>query len=72
MMIYVNSGAMQDEIVELLENADAKVRFHFIEKRGIRLCFGIDTEDADLAVDIAKKLIKESPLGKSLYFQVVR
>lgn len=71
-MIYVTSGAMQNEIIHLLENTDAELSYTFVSKKGLKLAFEVNTEDLEKAVDLAKKIIKESDLGKTLYFQVTQ
>ena len=71
-MIYVTSGAMQNEIIHLLENTDAELSYTFVSKKGLKLAFEVNTEDLKKAVDLAKKIIKESDLGKTLYFQVTQ
>lgn len=71
-MIYVNSAAMQQDIIKLLENSEEKVKFSFKEKKGIKLAFETNTTNLDEAIEIAKAIIKQSDLGKALYFQVTK
>ncbi len=71
-MIIIHCGAMQNELISLLEHAQSDIVFTYIEKSGIKLKFSVNTSDIQLAIDTAKAIIKESDLGKSLYFQVTR
>lgn len=71
-MIYVNSAAMQNEIIKLLEDCDAAIKFKYSTKKGIKLGFEVDTEDLDNAIIVAKAVLKDSELGKALYFQVTK
>lgn len=71
-MIYVNCAVQQDVIIKMLEEAQGEIKFKYISKKGIKLAFEVSTTDLDQAIIQAKKIIKESSLGKALYFQVVK
>lgn len=69
-MVYVNC-AQHEQVIKLLESYEGDVKFTFIAKTGLKLSFETNTDD-DTAVDLAKSIIKNSELGKSLYFQVLK
>ncbi|MEG0077070.1 hypothetical protein [Anaerorhabdus sp.] len=69
-MIYVNC-AQHEQVIQLLEKYDGDVQFTFKGKTGLKLSFETTTDD-DTAVNLAKQIIKDSELGKSLYFQVLK
>lgn len=71
-MIYVNCAAQQDDIINMLENYEGDIKFKYAGKKGIKIAFEVTTEDLDLAINQAKTIIKESKIGKALYFQVVK
>lgn len=71
-MIYVNCAAQQDDIINMLENYEGDIKFKYTGKKGIKIAFEVTTEDLDLAINQAKTIIKESKIGKALYFQVVK
>ncbi len=71
-MIYVNCAAQQDDIINMLENYEGDIKFKFAGKKGIKIAFEVTTDDLDLAINQAKAIIKESKIGKALYFQVVK
>ena len=71
-MIYVNCAAQQDDIINMLENYEGDIKFKYVGKKGIKIAFEVTTEDLDLAINQAKTIIKESKIGKALYFQVVK
>ncbi|HML36358.1 MAG TPA: hypothetical protein PKA19_02895 [Bacillota bacterium] len=63
---------MGDRIVGTLDGyKDADVEYKFISKNGMRLEFEVTGPDSTLAVDITKKLIRDTDFGNALYFQVV-
>lgn len=69
-MIYVNC-AQHEQVIKLLESYPGDVKFEFKGKNGLKLSFEATTDD-DSAVELAKSIIKNSELGKSLYFQVIK
>ncbi|MPN13144.1 hypothetical protein SDC9_160464 [bioreactor metagenome] len=71
-MIYVNCAAQQDDIINMLENYEGDIKCKYAGKKGIKIAFEVTTEDLDLAINQAKTIIKESKIGKALYFQVVK
>lgn len=71
-MLIVNCALRQDDIIEILENIEIEnvKPFKFLKKEGIQIHFEstcINTEDACAVV---KKIIKETPIGKTLFFNV--
>jgi Uncharacterized conserved protein len=71
-MIYVISGSLQNDIIQLLEESNSEIIYKFIGKQGIKLSFDVNTDDYDCAIEVAKKIIKRSALGKTLYFQITK
>lgn len=72
-MIYINCPMKSDFIIELLEASQTDgVSFKFIEKKGIKLAFEVNTEDLDKAIAIAKSTIKATEIGSVLFFQVLK
>lgn len=71
-MIFVNCPTQQDYIISTLENFDGEFKFKFDSKTGIKLAFTVNSDDLEGAVVTAKKVIKESPMGQALYFQVAK
>lgn len=65
-MILVNSAMMQKEIIELLEENG----FKHTKKQGLKLFFETPTDDATTDAGTAKSLIKGSPFGAALFFNV--
>lgn len=72
-MIVVNCPLKQDEIVKMVEDIEIenKKEFKFVKKQGMKIYFESDYSDADKACATIKKVIKESELGRVLYFNVV-
>lgn len=72
-MIVVNCPLKQDEIVKIVEGIEIENRkeFKFVKKQGMKIYFESDYRDVEKACSIIKKGIKESQLGKALYFNVV-
>lgn len=71
-MIYVNCAVQQDDIIKMLEEYEGDIKFKFVERQGIKIGFQVNVEDLDKAINQAKAIIKESKIGKALYFQVVK
>ncbi len=69
-MIYVKCPLKQEFVIELLEKNEEDIQFKFVSKEGMKLTFEVDTADLDSAVAVAKKVIKATPVGSVLYFQV--
>lgn len=70
-MIYVNCPTQQEHIKGILAGC-SDIKYTFVQKKGIKLEFSVDTEDLDLAVTTAKALIKSDKIGAGLYFQVTK
>ncbi|AQR93160.1 hypothetical protein [Clostridium saccharoperbutylacetonicum] len=72
-MVVVNCPLKQDDIIKIVENIEieSKKEFKFIKKQGIKIYFESNYSDMEKACLIIKKEIKESELGKVLYFNVV-
>lgn len=72
-MIYISCAMKQDFVIECLEKAtEDGIKFKYIEKKGIKMTFEVDTQDLDNAVAVAKRLIKSTDIGSVLYFQVTK
>ena len=65
-MILVNSAMMQKEIIELLETNG----FKHTKKQGLKLYFETPSDDVTTDAVTAKQLIKNSPFGAALFFNV--
>lgn len=72
-MIVVNCPLQQDEIVKMVENIEIenKKEFKFVKKQGMKIYFESNYSDIEKACLTIKKKIKETELGKVLYFNVV-
>jgi predicted nucleotidyltransferase len=71
MIISVNTPLKNKEIQELLEEySDRGIKFTFINKTGIKMMFEVTGTDVDGAINIAKKIIKDTEWGKAIYFYV--
>jgi len=72
-MIVVNCPLKQDEIIQIVENVQIENSkpFKFSKKQGIKIYFESDYNDMEKACSTIKKEIKETELGKVLYFNVV-
>lgn len=68
-MIKISSPLKRKEIEELLNgNTFNGVSFKLVNKAGMELHF--ETNNDDLAKDIAKKTIKDSKFGRAIMFNV--
>lgn len=65
-MIIINSAMMQKEVIQLLEENG----FKHTKKQGLKLFFETPSEDSTADAANAKKLIKASPFGAALFFNV--
>jgi len=69
--LTVNTPMCADRVIELLQQYDdEKIRFSFLEKKGMKLIYDVEGIDGDEAVSLVKKLIRNTDWGKSLYFYV--
>lgn len=71
-MIYINCPTQQDYIIKTLEESDSEIKFKSAGKSGMKLSFEVDTDDLDKATALAKSIIKASPMGSALYFQITK
>ena len=71
-MIIVNCALRQDDIVKIVEEIEVENEkvFKFLKKEGLKLCFECSLGDSEKAASIAKQAIKNTPLGKALFFSV--
>ncbi|EKQ51522.1 MULTISPECIES: hypothetical protein [unclassified Clostridium] len=71
-MIVVNCPLKQDDIIKIVENIEIENKkvFKYAKKQAIKIYFESDYNNVE-ACSIIKKVIKESELGKVLYFNVV-
>lgn len=70
-MLVIHAPLMADKITNVLsEYRDGSARFSFISKTGMKLKFDCDGIEEQQAAELAKKLIKAQPFGKTLYFSV--
>ena len=72
-MIVVNCPLKQDDIIKIVENIEIENKkvFKFIKKQTIKIYFECDYSDMEKACLIVKKEIKDTQLGRALYFNVV-
>ena len=72
MMIIVNCALRQDDIISIVENIEVENEkvFKFVKKQGLQIHFECSLSDATNAAAIAKKAIKDTELGKALFFNV--
>ena len=70
-MIVLNAPVQQDKIIETLTSFNEEgISYEFVEKKGIKLYFKSATDDQEAAAKKAKEIIKGTPYGGVLYFQV--
>lgn len=70
-MIFVQSPLKRDYIKELLvKEAHEGITFTFVEEKGMKLYFSVDTADLEKAASVAKGVVKKSEYGAALYFTV--
>ena len=72
-MIIVNCALRQDDIVSIVENIEVENEkvFKFVKKQGLLIHFDCSLTDSQNAASIAKKTIKDTEVGKALFFNVV-
>lgn len=72
-MIVVNCPLKQDDIIEIVENIEIENKkvFRFAKKQAIKIYFESDYSDMEKACSLIKKEIKDTQLGRALYFNVV-
>jgi len=72
-MIIVNCALRQDDIVSIVENIEVENEkvFKFVKKQGLQIHFDCSLTDSQNAASIAKKTIKDTEVGKALFFNVV-
>lgn len=71
-MIIVNCALRQDDVIGIVENIQVendKV-FKFLKKQGLQIYFECTLEDEQKAAAIAKQAIKDTEVGKVLFFSV--
>lgn len=72
-MIYISCGLNQDFVIDLLEQSKEEgITYKYEGKKGITLSFSVDTDDLDNAMAVAKRVIKATPIGSVMYFQVTK
>jgi len=71
MMIIVNCALRQDDIISIVENIEVENEkvFKFVKKQGLQIHFECSL-DQQQAASIAKQTIKNTELGKALFFNV--
>ncbi|ABR36745.1 MULTISPECIES: hypothetical protein [Clostridium] len=71
-MILINCALRQDDIINIVENIEVENEkvFKFVRKEGIKILFECSLSDQQNAAAIAKQSIKDTELGKVLYFGV--
>jgi hypothetical protein len=69
-MIVVECGLKKDLIINLLTSYKGELSFSHISTEGMIMKFEVTGGSDDLAVSIAKKLIKADEIGRILYVNV--
>jgi len=71
-MIIVNCALRQDDIIGIVENIEIENEkvFKFSKKQGLQIHFECNFSDAQKAASVAKQAIKDTELGKALFFNV--
>lgn len=71
-MIIVNCALRQDDVIKIVEEIEVEGEkvFKFVKKEGLKLFFDCSLEDSAKAATIAKQAIKDTQLGKALFFSV--
>lgn len=71
-MIVLSAPIQQDQIIDLLTNYhENDISFQFIKKEGIKLYFESNIEANEQTPRLVKDIIKSTPWGSVLFFQVV-
>ncbi|MFT8352651.1 hypothetical protein [Clostridium saccharoperbutylacetonicum] len=71
-MIIVNCALRQEDVIKIVEEieVEGEKAFKFVKKEGLKLFFDCSLEDSAKASTIAKQAIKDTQLGKALFFSV--
>lgn len=71
-MIIVNCALKQDDMIAIVENIEVENEkvFKFIKKQGLQLHFDCSLSDVPKSASLAKQAIKDTELGKALFFSV--
>ena len=71
-MIIVNCALRQDDIIGIVENIEVENEkiFKFVKKQGLQINFDCSLSDQQKAASVAKATIKNTELGKALFFSV--
>lgn len=68
-MIIINSPSFKKEIIELLETNTEGATFKHLKTEGIKMYFESSDHTPESA-KLAKQIIKSSPQGSVMFFQV--
>lgn len=71
-MLIVNCALRQDDIIEIVENIEIENEkpFKFSKKQGLQIHFDSTSNVTNEVCALVKKVIKETPVGKTLFFNV--
>jgi len=71
-MIVVNCALRQDDIISIVENIEVENEkvFKFVKKQGLQISFDCSLSAGQDVAAIAKKAIKDTEVGKALFFSV--
>ena len=71
-MIIVNCALRQDDIIGIVENIEIENEkvFKLVKKQGLQIHFDCSASDQQKAASVAKETIKNTELGKALFFSV--
>ena len=72
-MILVNCALRQDDIIKIVEGLEVngKKPFKFSSKQGLQILFDSNYGNDVEAASFVKSQIKETEIGKTLFFSVV-
>lgn len=72
MAMIVNCALRQDDIISIVENIEVENEkvFKFVKKQGLQIHFDCSLSNDKDPAGIAKKAIKETEVGKALFFSV--
>jgi len=71
-MVVVNCALRQDDIIEIVENTQVENEkvFKYVKKEGLKIIFESALGDDQKSAGIIKQAIKDTSLGKALFFNV--
>ena len=71
MKIIINCGLMASNIISLLENYEGEAKYKLKSIEGIKMIFDVQINTDHDIVALTKQIIRSTPIGKNLIFQVM-